>query len=316
MKISMDDNPRHQFLGPICAGLIILKYRELLDLKLNLEQYFVDDDRVISGLIDLLFDQQLSSLQQKIIGTLQNISMNAVLIIKDAFVISSNLKPIEKIRSFEFINRMLQSDLNLLKILIYQLDDLAESYELEVISWYMRAANRERLRQIKPIADTCPMHLINHLGIYDAKSFYQYCNDYYLIPYNLTYSQYPHRYKEIKNYAPTYSCDHNFFSYAEVIEPEVKEKTVKLHEYLTQALENTTGVLGWRYKTGHCLSVEQLERIIKHAKQEINFPDEVLETSAWETFDTGTSRSLAMQLKCSLSEISKSDKTIIPKMTR
>lgn len=306
MKIDKEDNPRHQLVGPISALLILHKHRSALS---NILPANVND-----CILDLLFDHKCINLKDKIISAVSAINNEAGSIINEAFIISHALTAQQKMRAFEYMNSMLQVDISLIRTLSPEFVDLPAKYRIEIALWYAQRSVREELRKLTPIASPRLEQIFRHYQIYASAEEWKVYVQCYGSFYGYNYSDYQ-AYCE-NNYC-SYQSYNSSYTY---VEPHhgydpVEENIVLLKDYLHQVLDSRSGICGWKYKPGHKLSDTQIHRIVEHASREIPVSNEHLFSfTEWGMFTLQGPRSLDQQLICSMSEVSKSDKSIIPKL--
>lgn len=311
MKFYSKDNARAQFIGPISALLMIIKNRALLDAEFGADvDFFASNDNVSAHILDLLYDPAYASLTAKMVTAISAVNPDAATILESAFAVSNNLASDQKLRSVEFMNNFMQVDMGLVHLLHKEFATLPAIYGTEIGQWYVEYANRQILKAINPISHPEPKDIFGRFGIYmyedDLRNYVHYYG------YQDYYSAY-YQYGDAYNYT-----DASYYQYGDAYQyNEPAEAAILLRDYIQHALSSSAGLLGWKYKPGKNFTTVQLDNVVNHASKEIPVRSELLfSCTEWSKFATGTKRFLDEQLKCSLSEVSKSDKSIVPALTR
>lgn len=234
------DDIRSQFVGPVCAALLLIKHRALLHVSFDTRfpGLFATNDATTQQMLDILFAADKADLRADLAAVIAVADPEAGKIMEDALLATANLSPNNKMRALDFINAAFKYDrawVNRTKAATVDLTGpgIVSPYKSAIIAWYLDDDVAFALNAIRPIRRPDLETAKNKYGIYGSYAEYEaYANQYY--GYATYYEYY------------NYNDTHGFGGH------EAEEIRMELREYLnsrlcTDGIRSPSGL--WTYKS-------------------------------------------------------------------
>lgn len=170
--INDQDDPKAIHAGPISAILILIQNRSHLNNILCPKfKELSSNNAITANILDLLYNPEYEDYLQHVIHHLHASHHSGGEALRRAVQTTDELSPHNRLRSIEYINHILQGDIQLITEITPFIADTHHAHKLT--NWYLQDATLQELRKITPIEYPQTLEKIKLYSMYTTEADFE-----------------------------------------------------------------------------------------------------------------------------------------------